>query len=144
MARPHPRALRERVVTAYENGEGSYAELAERFGVGEASVDRWLALKRQSGDVAPRSMGGARHERKISEEGKAFIVGALTEVPDSSIAELVQAYEEEFGVRVGRETMRVTVVELGYTKKKPSGGRRHPSAPTWSRTDSGSARRRQK
>ena len=131
-------------MTAYEDGEGSYAELAERFGVGEASVDRWLALKRQSGDVAPRSMGGARHERKIGEEGRSFIVVALTEVPDSSIAELVQAYEEEFGVRVGRETMRVTVVELGYTKKKPSGGRRHPSAPTWSRTDSGSARRRQK
>ena len=144
MARPHPRALRERVVTAYEDGEGSYAELAERFGVGEASVDRWLALKRKSGDVAPRAMGGARHERKIGEAGKAFIVQALKDVPDSSIVELVQAYEEEFGVRVGRETMRVTVAELGYTKKKPSAGLRPHVGPTWSKTASALRRSRGK
>lgn len=140
MAGPYPRALRERVVTAYEDGEGSYAELGARFGVGEATVDRWLALKRKSGDVAPRPMGGARHARKIDEAGRAFVVQALTDVPDSSISELVQAYEEEFGVRVGRETMRVAIAELGYSKKKPSGGHPRPSAKTSSSSVSASTK----
>lgn len=133
MARPHPRELRERVVTAYENGEGTYAELAERFGVGEASVDRWIALKRRTGGVAPRAMGGARHQHKIDEEGRAFIVRALKEVPDSTLLELVQAFEEEFGLRVGRETMRVAVRDLGYTKKKPSAEHQPRRGPTWSK-----------
>lgn len=65
MARPHLRVLREQVVTAYEDGKGSYAELAERFGEAEVWVRRWLALTRQSGVVVLRSMGGTRHERNI-------------------------------------------------------------------------------
>lgn len=144
MARPHPQALRERVVTAYEDGEGSYAELAERFGVGEASVDRWVALKRKNGDVLPKPMGGARHEHKIDANGRAFLVRALTEVPDSSIMELVQAFEEEFGVRVGRETVRVALRELGYTKKKRSAELQRPSGPMWSSNASGTPRSRRR
>lgn len=140
MPRPYPPALRERVVTAYENGEGSYAELARRFDVGEATVDRWLARKRTSGGVEPLPMGGARHPRKITEEGKAFIVQALTDVPDSTIPELVQAFEEVFGVRVGRETVRVAVGELGYTKKKQSDVRRRRGGPTSSSNATASVR----
>ena len=131
MASAYPQALRKRVITAYENGEGSYRELAERFGVGVASVNRWIALRRRNGNVVPLPMGGARHQPKINEEGHAFIVETLEEVPDSSIPELVKGYAETFGVSVSDETMRLTVRALGYTKKKRSGEPRHRGGPTW-------------
>jgi transposase len=56
----HPLALRERVVAAYEAGKGTYPELAELFGVGEASVKRWVWLQRKLGHVLPKAAGGGR------------------------------------------------------------------------------------
>jgi hypothetical protein len=56
----HPVALRERVVAAYEAGKGTYPKLAELFGVGEASVKRWVWLKRKLGDLSPKAAGGGR------------------------------------------------------------------------------------
>lgn len=46
--------LRQRVVEAYERGEGTQPQIAERFGVGEASVRRWVALKRKTGGLEPK------------------------------------------------------------------------------------------
>jgi transposase len=42
MSEPHPFELRMRAVQAHEAGEGSYATIALRFSVGEASVKRWV------------------------------------------------------------------------------------------------------
>jgi transposase len=56
----HPVVLRERVVAAYEAGKGSYPEIGELFGVGEASVKRWVWLKRKVGHVEPKAAGGGR------------------------------------------------------------------------------------
>lgn len=58
MAEPHPVELRIRVVMAYEECVGSYPEVAARFGVGEASVKRWVQLRRRVGGVAPAARGG--------------------------------------------------------------------------------------
>ena len=51
--------LRKRVVKAYEDGEGSFCVLGLRFGVGEASVNRWVSLKRKFGHVTPKPRGGS-------------------------------------------------------------------------------------
>ncbi len=54
MGDPHPAELRERVVAAYCCGEGAYAVIAARFGVGEASVKRWVQA---FVELAPPSVG---------------------------------------------------------------------------------------
>ena len=118
MPGPHPLALRERVVEAYENGEGTILELARRFKVGEASVNRWLSRKRKTGSVEPSAMGGARRPRIIQDEGEKFLEQVLQDVPDSTLAELTLAYQEEFGVSVSAETVRKALKNMGYTKKK--------------------------
>ena len=43
--------LRQRVALAYDNGEGSYAEPAERFQIGIATVKRWMWRRRDTGDI---------------------------------------------------------------------------------------------
>ena len=46
MAEAHPFELRRRVVEAYERGEGSFVTIADKFQVGEASVNRWVTQYR--------------------------------------------------------------------------------------------------
>lgn len=129
MPAAYPIELRERVVAAHENGEGSFPELAERFKVGEASVNRWVSLKRRTGSLKPLPRPGWRREHLITPEGEQFIEGVLEEVPDSSVPELVAAYEEEMGVKVSVTTMQRTLTELGFTRKRGSSARQVPSAP---------------
>ena len=44
--------LRRRIVAAYQNGEGSLREVAERFAVAVVTVRDYLALHRTTGSLA--------------------------------------------------------------------------------------------
>ena len=123
MPAPHPKALRERVVAAYEDGEGSFAELGKRFKVGEASVNRWVSLKRRTGSVAPKPAGGARRPRKVDERGEDFLRGIIEDVQDATLVEMCAAYREEFGIQVSPQLMSEVVRRLGYTRKRGSSAR---------------------
>ena len=57
-----PAELRERVVSAFNEGEGTYDEIAERFKVGRASVIRWVALER---DEAPWGEADGRSSPQV-------------------------------------------------------------------------------
>lgn len=133
MARAYPMELRERVVGAYHDGEGSFQELAERFRIGSATVNRWVALERQTGSVSPRPRTSGGHNKVIRAEGEQFIIQVFDDVPDSTIAELVAAYAEEFGVQVGRSTMDRRVRQLGFTRKRGPSVHPLPNGRTWSR-----------
>ena len=58
MAEAYPIELRERAVRAYEAGEGSAVTIAEQFGIGEATMKRWLWRYRDHGDLTPTKKGG--------------------------------------------------------------------------------------
>ena len=58
MANPYSMDLRERVVSAVEEGGLSRRQAAARFGVGESSAIRWVRRYRETGSVAPGQMGG--------------------------------------------------------------------------------------
>src|SRR2546430_8285472 len=58
MPNPYDVALRERAVTAYERGEGSYAQLAALFDVDHRTLERWVARSRDTQSVAPQPRGG--------------------------------------------------------------------------------------
>ena len=119
MPAPYPMELRERVVAAYNNKEGGYAELAARFSVGEATVNRWVNRARREGGVAvPRPMGGARNQRVLPEH-HAFLLETLKTVPDSTLKELQQGLRETFGLKVSIRTVHYTLrKKLGMTRKR--------------------------
>jgi len=120
MPAPHPIELRERVVTAYEDGEGSFAELGVRFKIGEASVNRWVSLKRRTGSLAPKPAGGARRPHKVDADGEQFLRDMIEAVQDSTLVEMCAGYLEEFDVRISPQMMSETVRRLGYTRKRGS------------------------
>lgn len=117
MPRPLPREIRERVVKAYNNGEGTYAELAERFDVGEASVSRYLAAARR-GSLASKPLGGKRHEYKIGPEAEQLLRDTIKDVPDSTASELVRTLREELGLEVSPRTVLRALHRLGLTRKR--------------------------
>lgn len=118
MAGSYPRELRVRVVEAFNDGEGTYEEIGERFTVGRATVVRWVGRDRYLGTVDASPMGGARHVRLIDSGGEEMLRRVLEAVPDSTLPELVDTYEEEFGTRVGVRTMGRCVARLGITRKR--------------------------
>ena len=84
MAEPHPEALRNRVIEAYEAGEGSYVQLAARFAVGEATVKRWVQRFRQLGHARLMARGGGNKSTISPDE----LASELERLGDATAGEL--------------------------------------------------------
>jgi transposase len=125
----YPAEFREKVVSAYETGKGTYAELADLFDIGEASVDRWVAQMRKTGSVAPRSRKGSR-KRIIGEQGDGFLLELFKVLPDATLKDVQDAYAERFGVLVAISTIWDKLQVLGLSRKRGSSGRRLPDGRT--------------
>ena len=119
--------LRRRVVSAYESGEsGTYEQTAKMFGIGEATVSRWLRLKRETGDVLPNTRGGHR-PRKVDSE---WLRKHATEFPDARLKDRAEAWEAYSGEKVHIDTMSAALHAIGWTYKKKRQWQKNESAKT--------------
>ena len=121
MPEAHPIELRERVVRAYEAGEGTYALIGARFAVGEATVKRWVRLRRRHGHLRPRpKRGGTRSVITLE-----AIERALAMVPDANAGELTAAFNRglHWRSRVHVSSMKRALHRHGYVVKKSADGR---------------------
>jgi transposase len=121
MAEPYPVELRERVVKAYEAGDGSYADVGTLFDIGEASVKRWVSRYRAYGSVAARPKGGGTP----SPIGAAEIDAIVERLGDPTALEITAEFNWH---RRGRARMHVSSVKralhrFGYVVKKNAAGR---------------------
>ena len=94
MGAPYSVDLRERVVAAFRGGL-SRAEVAKRFQVGEASVQRWAGLAKNAGSVAPKPMGG-RTPFALSQH-RDWILSRIAEQPDLPLRELLSEVQRRDG-----------------------------------------------
>jgi len=117
VGRPASVDLRERVVAAYKTGRFSYASLAEFFGIGPASVSRYLRLHRETGRVEPRPHGGGVRP-VLTELDRRRLRSLLERHPDWTTYELRDALNEARQSAVSRSTVVRALAELGYTRKK--------------------------
>ena len=114
--RAYSEDLRLRIVAAVDGGM-SRSGAARVFGVGRATVKRYLALRRQTGGLAPRPRHGP--PPVVSAALAAALPPRLEAAPDATLAEHCAWYEETAGVRVADTTMsRVIRRHLGWTRKK--------------------------
>jgi transposase len=105
------------VVEAYERGGLTYAEVAERFTVGRATVSRWLRRKRETGDIEPRPHGGGQ-PRKINPEQEKLVEKLVQAHPDWTEAEFADALSKQYGVDASAVTVGRVIRRLGYSVKK--------------------------
>ena len=107
--------LRRRVVEAYDSGlSGTYAQTAELFGVGQATVNRWLRRKRETGDVKPLPRKG-NNPRRVDLD---WLREHAVQNPDARLIDRVEAWEAHGGVRVHIDTMSASMRAIGWTYKK--------------------------
>ena len=121
MAEAHPVALRQRVVEAYERGEGSYATVGKMFKVGEASVNRWVNQYRDLGHVEARKKGGGRRSDVSVKELEQI----LDKLGDANAGEITAEYNRG---RRGKARRHVSSIKralkrAGYVVKKNDSGR---------------------
>src|SRR5262245_61396872 len=132
------RGFRDRALALTERGR-TVAEVADRLGVGEATLKRGRRLRRGTGATAPRPKSGrpptidpARHPDPVARGGAA---------PAAPLAERCAAWEAATGTRVRPATMCRTSQRLGPPLTKRAGspaGAPRPSAPPGARRRPGS------
>jgi len=126
MAEPCSTELRERVVKAYEAGEGGYAAVGARFAVCAASVLRWVRRYRTSGSAAPLPKGGGTPSTIAPED----IVRVLDKLGDPTANELTAEFNRgrRGRARVHVSSMKRALHRHGYVVKKNADGRWRVSA----------------
>jgi transposase len=124
MGAPIPAPLRDAIVRAYAEGAGSYDEVAELLGVGRATVNRVLRLKRETGSVAPKPRGGG-NPSPIHGRLADLLVAIVTKMPDATVAELTDELIARADLSTSRSSVLRALGRLGYSRKK---------SPSWQRS----------
>jgi transposase len=109
--------LRKRVTEAHLRGEGSYADLSERFAIGAASVSRWLRLVREEGSVEPKPASGGS-SCLIPDERLGEFKELVRDHADATLEELVELVAEEMRIKVTTSTLGRTFKRARITRKK--------------------------
>ncbi len=107
--------LRRSAVTAYlAERSGTYQETSSLFGIGEASLSRWLRRHRETGDVQSKPRGG-NNPRRVD---LVWLSAHLVEFPDARIIDRIEAWVQRGGRRVGITAMWSAIRACGWTHKK--------------------------
>lgn len=108
--------LRERVLQALAGGMSKM--MAHRtFRVSRSTIDHWLALREETGSVAPRA---PRHLRARQLEGAAFEEFAKRH-SHATLPEMAQTWQQETGVLLSTMSFSKALRRLGWTRKKRAG-----------------------
>ena len=134
MPNPYPTELRERAVRVYESSDETYREVAGRFAVGVATLQRWVRRQRETGALDPLAKAGG-----WASPVDVGVLHALVQArPDRTTDELTRAYNRRAApeARVHRSSILRALQRTGYVFKKNDRARRstivrasRPSAP---------------
>src|SRR3712207_6656871 len=109
--KPYSIDLRQKIVDAYSNQEGSYRRLAQRFRVSFSFVKRLLKRYKDTGKIEAKPHGGG--QRSKLEPKQLEIVGQLVqEDNDAILEELCESFYQKTQLRVSRATMGRIVEKL--------------------------------
>jgi len=119
MAAAYSIDLRLRVVKAYENSKKTQKEIAELFGLGIATFNRYWKQYKKTGDVAPSDYKRGR-KPKVGEKQILRIKKLVLQQPDASLNELCQCYNRSRKEKIGTSIMSRAICKLGFRRKKKS------------------------
>ena len=109
--------LRRRVVEAYQEGNATLAEVAARFKVGVASVNRWASLLRRTGSIEPKhgTPGFAPH---IPDDRLDEFRTIIRQHPDALLPELADLCAAHFGVSCSPAAVSRACKRANISRKK--------------------------
>ena len=105
--------LRERIVAAYDRGDGTRDQIAERYNVSLGMVKKLLQQRSRTGDIGPRHRYSGR-KPKITAKHEKQLKRLVTKSPDMTLEELREAIEVECTV----PAIYYALERLGLSLKK--------------------------
>jgi len=105
--------LRERILAAYDNDEGTRPEVAHRFRVSLGLVKKLLQQRRHTGDIAPRHRFSGRKPTIVASHRRQFR-SLLAKQNDLTLQELRAAT----GLKCSLQAVNVVLAKMGLTYKK--------------------------
>ncbi len=109
--------LRQKIIAAYENGEGTLDEIADIFSIARRSVASYLKLQRSGASLQPKPHGGGV-PFSLTEKHLTVLQERVAEKNDLTLAELVAHLKENEHVTVHRATVCRALPRLGLPRKK--------------------------
>lgn len=128
MPNPYDVTLRARAVAAYERGDGTYAELAQLFGLDSRTLERWVARWRTTGSVAAHPKRGGWH----CPIALPVLRAVIAEAADATVAELCWEYNRRVAraARTTSTSFRRAMHREGFVLKKNARAQARSTGPT--------------
>ena len=117
MAAAYSLDLRKKILSAWQNQEGSQRELAQRFKVSLAFIRNFLRRYRETGDIAPKPQGGDRRS-KIQGKDEELLQKLVTEKSDIYLLELQDSLLDRTGIKVSESSLCRQLKRLKLGRKK--------------------------
>jgi transposase len=112
--RPLSNDLRERILAAVDNHEGSRRQIARRFAVDVSTITRLLQLRRRTGSLEPRLHGGRTRDPALDRDDLERLRRLVEEHPDATLEQL----REHLGITGSIMIVWRALERLGITRKK--------------------------
>lgn len=108
--------LRERVLSALDRGM-SRSEVVSTFQVSLASLKRWYAARRDTGDFSPQHPSGG-FEPTITPDQHEHLRTQVAAFPDATLAEHATRWNAVHATTLSQWTIGRAIRLLGLTRKK--------------------------
>jgi transposase len=118
--------LRERILSAYDQEEGTREKIAQRFRVSLGMVKKLLQQRRHTGNIAPRHHLAGR-KPMILPTHQSQIRALLAKKNDLTLRELRDAT----GLQCSVQAIHVVLGKMGLTYKKRHSAPANRNAPIW-------------
>jgi transposase len=114
--KPYSADLRERVLAAIDRGMAR-SEVVTTFDVSLASLKRWLASRRDSGDFTPRPPSGGPEPTFTPERDDELRV-QVASFPDATLPEHAERWNATHQTSISHWTIGRAIRRLGLSRKK--------------------------
>ena len=117
MASAYSLDLRKKILSAWQNQEGSQRELAQRFKVSLAFIRNFLRRYRETGEIAPKQQGGDRRS-KIQGKDEELLQKLVREQNDIYLRELQSSILDPTGIEISESSLCRQLKRLKLRRKK--------------------------
>lgn len=108
--------LRQKIIEAYLNQEGSIRQLAVRFKVAKSFIQKLIKRYKEEGTIEPLPHNGGPVAKLTGQ--KKLIKELVREKPDYTLQQLCDRVKEKTGISVSISTMCIQLQKLNLTTKK--------------------------
>lgn len=112
--------LRRKSVSAYKNGEGTQKQIAKRFSIGLRTLQEWLELQDETGDLRPREPISRGRACIINDKRLSFIKTEVEKRPDILVSEIIELLKKKFRIKVSISMVSRALSKLHLRRKKKS------------------------